>query len=204
MRYYDYLNGAFMTKIPLSYYLQDDVVALSRSLIGKYLFTCLEPEKVITGGMIIETEAYNGADDKASHAYNNRRTKRTETMFSKGGVAYVYLCYGLHNLFNIVTNKKDIPHAILIRAIRPEVGVDIMLRRRHKEMPIPTLTSGPGSLCQALGITREHDGVPLNSKQIWLEDRGVLIPPECIQSSPRIGVEYAKEHALHPWRFTIK
>ena len=133
-----------MNKIPLSYYQQDDVVALSRSLIGKYLFTCLEPENRITGGMIIETEAYRGAEDKASHAYNDLRTKRTETMFSAGGAAYVYLCYGIHSLFNIVTNTQDIPHAILIRAIQPEVGIDVMLQRRNKKKIVPTLSVGPG------------------------------------------------------------
>jgi DNA-3-methyladenine glycosylase len=190
-------------KIPLSFYQQDDVVALSRSLIGKYLFTRLEPDNVITGGMIIETEAYRGAEDKACHAYNNRRTKRTETMFAEGGIAYVYLCYGMHNLFNIVTNKRDIPHAILIRAIRPEEGIDLMLRRRKKEKSIPTLTSGPGSLCQALGISRTHDGVSLKGNSIWLEDRGFDVLPEQIQASPRIGVDYAAEDALKPWRFFL-
>ena len=192
-----------MTKIPLSYYQQEDVVALSKALIGTYLFTCLGPENVITGGMIIETEAYQGPEDKASHAYNNQRTKRTETMFSEGGVAYVYQCYGMHYLFNIVTNKKDIPHAILIRAIRPETGIDVMLRRRNKEKFLPTLTSGPGSLCQALGINKSHDGVALDSNSIWLEDQGVIIPAEHIQESPRIGIDYAEEDALKPWRFLL-
>lgn len=193
-----------MKKIPLSYYQQDDVVSLSRSLIGKYLLTCLEPEYVVTGGMIIETEAYRGAEDKACHAFNNRRTKRTETMFSEGGIAYVYLCYGMHHLFNIVTNKKEIPHAILVRAIQPEVGIDLMLRRRKKDKLIPTLSSGPGSLCQALGINRVLDGISLNGSRIWLEDRGIVIPQERIQVSPRIGIDYAEEDALKPWRFFLK
>lgn len=193
-----------MNKIPLSYYQQDDVVFLSRSLIGKYLFTCLEPDNIITGGMITETEAYRGAEDKACHAYNNRRTKRTETMFSEGGTAYVYLCYGMHHLFNIVTNKKEIPHAILIRAIQPEVGVDLMLRRRNKAKLTPTLTNGPGALCQALGINRELDGIGLDGSKIWLEDRGVIIPNERIQISSRIGIDYAEEYASNPWRFFLK
>lgn len=192
-----------MKKIPLIYFQQEDVVALSRQLIGKYLFTCCEPENVITGGMIIETEAYRGPEDKASHAYNNRRTKRTETMFSVGGVAYVYLCYGLHNLFNIVTNKQDIPHAILIRAIKPEVGIDVMLKRRNQKSLKSNLTNGPGSVCQALGITREYDGIPLNGKQIWLEDRGINIRSDYLQESPRIGVDYAGEDAMNPWRFSL-
>lgn len=191
-------------KIPLSYFQQEDVVALSRSLIGKYLLTRLEPENIVTGGMIIETEAYQGAEDKACHAYNNRRTKRTETMFSEGGKAYVYLCYGLHHLFNIVTNKKDIPHAVLIRAIKPEIGIETMLRRRNKEKVVPSLTSGPGALCQALGIHRAHDGYSLDGDHIWLEDRGVTIPAGQIKTSPRIGVDYAGEDALNPWRFFLK
>jgi DNA-3-methyladenine glycosylase len=190
-------------KIPLSFYQQEDVVALSKSLIGKYLITCLEPENVMTGGMIIETEAYQGPEDKASHAYKNRRTKRTETMFSEGGKAYVYLCYGLHNLFNIVTNRKDIPHAVLIRAIKPEIGIETMLKRRHKERVIPSLTNGPGALCQALGIHRAHDGYSLDGSHIWLEDRGVVIPSKKIKTSPRIGVDYAGEDALKPWRFYL-
>ena len=193
-----------MNKIPLSFYQKDDAIALSRSLIGKYLFTCVGPEKTVTGGMIIETEAYLGAADKASHAYGNRRTKRTETMFSEGGVAYVYLCYGMHHLFNIVINKKDIPHGILIRAIRPEVGIDLMLHRRNQKKLLPNLTKGPGSVCKALGIDKTHDRIPLNSSLIWLEDRGIHIPSECIESSPRIGVDYAGEDALKLWRFSLK
>jgi DNA-3-methyladenine glycosylase len=191
-------------KIPLSFYQQEDVVEISRQLIGKYLFTCLEPEKVITGGMIIETEAYRGADDRASHAYKNRRTQRTEVMFAEGGIAYVYFCYGLHHLFNIVTNKTGIPDAILIRAIKPEIGLECMLERRKSKKMGPSLTNGPGSLCQALGITRAHNGIFLNESQIWLEDRHVNLSPESIQASPRIGIDYAGEDALKPWRFFLE
>ena len=180
------------------------MVQLSRDLIGKYLFTCLEPEKVVTGGMIIETEAYRGVDDRASHAYNNKRTPRTEVMFSKGGVAYIYFCYGIHHLFNVVTNKEGVPHAVLIRAIQPEVGIDVMVKRRGKKSAIPTLTSGPGYVCQALGMTRQQTGISLTSDSIWLEDRGVFIPDDQIQVTPRIGVDYAKEDAFKPWRFVLK
>lgn len=190
-------------KIPLSYYQQQDVIALSKSFLGKYLLTCIGPENSTTGGMIIETEAYHGAEDKACHAYSNRRTKRTETMFSEGGKAYVYLCYGLHHLFNIVVNQKDIPQAVLIRAIKPEIGIDVMLKRRKKQHLVPKLANGPGALCQALGITREHNGMKLDGQHIWLEDRGVVIPPETIQESARIGVDYAEEDADKPWRFFL-
>ena len=192
-----------MKKIPLSFYQEDDVLALSKSLIGKYLLTKLWPENEITGGMIIETEAYCGATDKASHAYKNRRTKRTNTMFSVGGTAYIYLCYGLHNLFNIVTNKEDIPHAVLIRAIKPEIGIEVMLKRRNKEKIVPGLTKGPGSLCQALGMSREHDGCLLDGDHIWLEDRGIHIPDKDIKQTPRIGIDYAEEDAAKPWRYVF-
>lgn len=192
-----------MNKIALSYYRQEDVIALSRSLIGKYLFTQTGPDKVITGGMIIETEAYRGAEDKACHAYGNRRTQRTEIMFAEGGRAYVYLCYGMHHLFNIVTNVEGIPHAVLIRAIRPEIGLDAMLCRRKKDKLQPSLTNGPGSLCQALGITRQHNGLSLDGDTIWLEERGIEILSDHIHSSPRIGVDYAEEDALKPWRFFL-
>lgn len=187
--------------IPLTYFQQEDTVALARALLGKYLFSCIGPEGMVTGGMIIETEAYCGAEDKACHAYNNRRTKRTETMFSAGGVAYVYFCYGMHHLLNIVSHRKDVPHAILVRAIVPEVGIELMLKRRKKEKVTRTLTSGPGSLCQALGITKEHDRIFLDGDQIWLEDRGVVIPDQQIQATPRIGIDYAEEDAENPWRF---
>lgn len=192
-----------MSKIPRSFFQTDNCVALTRALIGKYLFTCLGPENVITGGMITEAEAYCGSSDRASHAYNNRRTKRTETMFSEGGVAYIYLCYGIHYLFNIVTGKKDMPHGILIRAIRPEVGVDVMLRRRGKKKVTDTLTRGPGSVSQALGITTKYLGVPVDGDKIWIEDRGVIVPKRHIKTSPRIGIDYAGEDASHHWRFFL-
>lgn len=194
----------FMSIIPLSYYQKDDVVALSKALIGKYLLTCLEPENVITGGMIIETEAYHGVEDKASHAYGNRRTKRTETLFLEGGRAYVYLCYGMHALFNVVTNITGVPHAVLIRALEPEIGIEVMQKRRKKNQRLSTLTAGPGSLCQALGITRIHNNLLLNGNSIWLEDRNITIPEEYILTSARIGIDYAGEDALKPWRFILR
>lgn len=159
-------------------------------------------DDVLTGGMILETEAYRGPEDRASHAFNNRRTKRTEVMFQKGGIAYVYLCYGIHCLFNVVTNKNEIPHAILIRAIAPDCGINKMFQRRKKKKLHFTLTSGPGSVCQALGIHLIHNGHTLTKPPIWIEDRGYT--PKNIHVGPRIGIEYAKEDALLPWRFWIK
>ena len=188
-----------MTILARHFYQQEDVVDLSKQLLGKWLVTEFEGKR--SGGMIIETEAYKGAEDKACHAYGNRRTKRTEVMFSQGGVAYIYLCYGIHNLFNIITNQQDIPHAILIRALLPDIGIEIMKKRRKTEK---NLTSGPGTLCQALGIDRSHTGHLLTQSPIWIEDRGFHFEKNQILSTPRIGVSYAEEDALLPWRFVLE
>jgi DNA-3-methyladenine glycosylase len=189
-----------MPKLPESYYLRQDVVFLAKDLIGKYIFTSIDGIE-ITGGIITETEAYEGITDKASHAYNNRRTKRTEVMYHKGGVAYVYLCYGIHSLFNIVTNGKDIPHAILIRAIQPITGIETMLRRAKKKKIAGDFAKGPGKVAKILGITTQHSGVKLTGSSIWLEDKGLKIPDKNIISSKRIGIDYAGEDALLPYRF---
>lgn len=190
-------------KLDKNYFLHHNVIELGRSLIGKYLITCLGPDNIPTGGMIIEAESYKGAEDKASHAYNNRRTKRTETMFAEGGVAYVYLCYGMHHLFNVVTNREGTPDAVLIRAIKPEIGINLMLKRRNKTKVDKTLTNGPGTVCQALGIKKEHNGMSLLGKHIWIEDRGIFIPDDQILATPRIGIDYAEEDILNPWRFVL-
>ncbi len=189
-------------KLPRSFYLRDDVVEISRELLGKFLMTKFNG--VVTGGMIVETEAYNGIEDRASHAYNGRRTNRTEVMYARGGTAYVYLCYGIHHLFNIVTNKKDIPQAVLIRAIEPVEGVEMMLKRRKKKELKRDLCAGPGSMSQALGITTRYTGLDLLGNMIWVEDRGISLGSGLIASSKRIGVEYAGEHAERLWRFTEK
>ncbi|MBS0287465.1 MAG: DNA-3-methyladenine glycosylase [Proteobacteria bacterium] len=186
-----------------TFYLNEDVLALSKALLGKVLVTKLD--NTLTSGIIVETEAYNGVSDRASHAYNNRRTARTETMYAKGGVAYIYLCYGMHHLFNIVTGAKDNPQAILIRAIEPLDGIPIMLKRRQQKKLSYRLTAGPGVLCEALGISRKLDGVSLRkASPIWVEDRGILISESEIIASPRIGIDYAKEHKDLPWRFSVR
>jgi len=189
-------------KLPVSFYRHNDVVAISRELLGKYLFTCINGE--LTSGYIVETEAYNGIIDKASHSFGNRLTPRTKTMFMEGGIAYVYLCYGIHEMFNIVTSVEGQPHAILIRAIQPTEGTDIMLARRNKRILKPNITSGPGSVAQALGISRNINAVSLQSDILWIEDRGLVIPGENIAAVPRVGVSYAGEDALLPYRFYIK
>ena len=191
-----------MSKLPKEFYLREDVIQISKELLGKFLFTKINGK--ITGGMIVETEAYMAPEDKASHAYNYRRTNRTETFYKDGGIAYVYLCYGIHNLFNIVTNFKDVPHAILIRAIEPREGIETMLKRRRKTKPTYDLTAGPGSLSLALGITVKHNGLDLAGDMIWVEERDILIPEKEIIKSPRVGVAYAEEYANKPWRFRIK
>lgn len=191
-------------KLTTSFYTREDVVQIAKDLLGKYLVTRFDGQ--ITAGKIVETEAYRGPDDKACHAWLNRRTSRTEIMFGGGGHAYVYLCYGIHHLFNIVTGKRDMAHAILIRAIEPTDNVEIMLERRNLTKLSPRLTTGPGSLTQALGIRTEHTGLSLvaGDSPIWLEDRGEVILEENIIASPRVGVGYAEECALWDWRFRVR
>ena len=188
-------------KLAKSFYMRNNVVEIAKDLLGKYLFT--EIDGFCCAGMIVETEAYNGAFDKACHAYN-KRTKRTETMYQEGGIAYVYLCYGVHALFNVVTNEQDVADAVLIRAVEPKIGLETMLERRKMQKKQYRLTAGPGILSKALGIKTSMDGISLLGNQIWLENQGVQIPREDILASPRIGIDYAAEDAMLPWRFTIK
>lgn len=187
--------------LPEDFYTRKHVVQIAKDLLGKVLVTDFEEGR--TSGIIVETEAYAGVGDKASHAYGGRRTARTETMYSRGGVAYVYLCYGIHHLFNVVTNVQDIPHAILIRAIEPLEGIDIMLARRNKEKLTPQLTAGPGAMSQALGISTGHTGLALNT-HIFIEDRNIKVKKTDIVSGTRVGVAYALEDAYLPYRFWIK
>lgn len=191
-------------KLSADFYQHPEVTWLSRALLGKYLFTF--KEGVLSGGMIVETEAYCGATDRACHAHLNKRTERTQVMFGPGGVAYVYLCYGIHALFNIVTNQPGCADAVLVRAIEPTYGIEAMQYRRNMAggKVIPALTSGPGRLSAALGISTADYGSSLISQTIWIEDRGVEIPEDNIVATTRIGVEYAGPDALLPWRFLLK
>ena len=188
--------------LALDFYRRADVVRVSRDLLGQYLFTSIG-DQGLTGGRIVETEAYAGATDRASHAYGNRRTQRTAVMYEAGGVAYVYLCYGLHALFNIITSVEGIPHAVLIRALEPTHGIPVMLKRRRKARLDRTLTAGPGALTQALGITVRHSGQSLQGNEIWLE-QGVAIRPEEVVATARIGVGYAGADARRPLRFRVR
>lgn len=189
-------------KLPLSFYQRNDVVTISRELLGKYIFTCINGE--VTGGYIVETEAYNGIIDRASHAFGNRLTPRTKVMYGHGGMAYVYLCYGIHEMFNVVTSVEGQPHAVLIRAIHPTEGLEIIQYRRKMSEVKPTITSGPGSVAQALGISRQINAISLQSDTLWIEDRGLVIPAGQIAAVPRVGVAYAKQDALLPYRFYVK
>lgn len=185
-----------MSKLPRSFYTRDDVVGIARELIGKVLVTRIDG--AYTAGVITETEAYAGAIDRASHAYGDRRTARTEVMYARGGTAYVYLCYGIHHLFNVVTNASNTPHAVLVRAIHPLEGIEMMKARRHQRK---LTTGGPGTVGQALGIRTMHSGTDLLGTLIHIEDRGIIVPDERIIAGPRIGVDYAGEDALLPYRF---
>ncbi len=188
-------------KLSRDFYLRNDVVKISNDLLGKVLCTRIDGK--LTSGVITETEAYAGETDKASHAYGGRRTNRTEPMYAEGGAAYVYLCYGIHHLFNVITNVEGIPHAVLIRAIKPEHGLDHMLIRRNKLKVDKTLCAGPGTVSASLGILTAHTGTKLTGKMIWIEDRGIKITHSMIKTGPRVGVDYAGKDALLPWRFRI-
>jgi DNA-3-methyladenine glycosylase len=189
-----------MKKLPLSFYLRDDVVKIARELLGKVLVTNFDGEK--TSGRIVETEAYEGEIDRASHAFKGR-TKRTEVIFGEGGRAYVYLCYGIHQMFNIVTSSEGVPHAILVRGVEPIEGIDIMLRRTGKSKPDHTLARGPGNVGKAFGFHTSQCGTLVNSREISILDDGFKVPPKEIISSPRIGVDYAGEHAEWHYRFYL-
>lgn len=185
-----------------SFYLRHDVCRIARELLGKVLVTHFDG--VLTSGLIVETEAYAGVTDRASHAYGGRRTARTEIMYAGGGVAYVYLCYGIHHLFNVVTNQADTPHAVLIRAVQPLDGINYMLERRKKSKLCPILTAGPGAMSEALGIKTQHTGTDLiESSLLYIEDRGRKVLGKNIISSTRVGVAYAGEDAFLPYRFWI-
>jgi DNA-3-methyladenine glycosylase len=191
-----------MKKLDHYFYNRADVVNIARELLGKVLVT--QWDGVVTSGRIVETEAYRGITDRASHAWNGRRTRRTEIMYDDGGKGYVYLCYGIHHLFNVVTNIKDTPHAVLVRAVEPLEGIDIMLQRTGKKKPDRTLTSGPGNVSKALGLMVSHSGVSLLEDTVFIADDSYALKKRDIIATTRIGVDYAGEDALLPYRFFIR
>lgn len=191
-----------MKKLPVTFYNRKDVVQIARELLGKIVVTKIEG--VTTSGRIVETEAYVAMIDKASHAFGGKRTSRNEHMYASAGTAYVYICYGMHQMLNVVTNEKDIADAVLIRAIEPIEGVTVMLERTGKGKADYTLTRGPGNVGKALGIFKHHSGLQLMHDLIYLMDDGYLVQAEMIGISPRIGVDSAGEDALLPYRFFIR
>lgn len=189
-------------KLKRNFYHRDDVVLIARELLGKYLFTNFNNK--LTGGIITETEAYIGLTDRASHSFGGRRTARNEHMYADPGTAYVYICYGIHHLFNVVTNKKDIPDAVLIRAVHPTHGIETILKRREMKELKKNISGGPGTVGVALGINKIHSGIDLLSEKIWIEDRKLIVDPQKVTVSNRIGVESAGDAAHYPFRFVLK
>jgi DNA-3-methyladenine glycosylase len=189
-------------KLDSSFYRRSVPLEIAKDLLGKILITRFD--RVVTSGRIVETEAYAGIVDRASHAYGDRRTNRTEVIYQQGGTAYVYLCYGIHHLFNVVTNDRGIPHAILIRALEPLSGIDMMLFRTGKNKLDYSLTRGPGNVAKALGLHTEHSGSSLLSRHIYIGDDGYTLKKEEIAVTPRIGVGYAGEDAKLPYRVFVK
>jgi DNA-3-methyladenine glycosylase len=187
-------------KLPVDFYQRKNVVKIARELLGKGLFTNIDG--VVTGGMIVETEAYSWKE-KGCHAYNGRRTQRNDIMFGAGGYTYVYLCYGIHYLFNVVTNVEGVADAVLIRALQPIDGIPEMTLRRGTALNPFHLTSGPGKLSRALGIDRRMNGKSLLENEVWIEDLETKISPRNIGVTPRIGIDYAGDDANLPWRFFI-
>ena len=191
-----------MKKLTNDFYRGSDVVKIAKKLLGKILVTTLHGN--FTCGRIVETEAYAGITDKASHSFGGRRTQRNEHMYNEGGVSYVYICYGIHSMFNVVTNKTNSPDAVLIRALDPVEGIDYMLQRTGKKQLDNTLTKGPGNLCRAMGIAKTHSGIYLNSNEIFIADDGFSFTDEDIAASKRIGIDSAGMDALLPYRFYVR
>ena len=189
-------------KLPREFYTRANVLLVARQLLGCRLVV-READGARASGTIVEAEAYMGPEDKAAHSYGNRRTARTETMFGQGGTAYVYFIYGMYYQFNVVTNRRDVPHAILLRALEPVEGIERMRERRPVKRE-RDLTSGPGKLCQALGLDRSFNGEDLLGERVWIESSERRLAPGRIASGARIGIDYAEEYKEKPWRFWIK
>lgn len=190
-----------MKKLPRKFYLRDDTVQVARELLGKLLVVPDSGGHRISG-MIVETEAYLGVEDRAAHSYGGRRTARNEVMYGQAGHVYVFFVYGMYHQFNVVTGPIDHPHAILVRAVEPVEGIEVM-RERRGTMKDQNLTSGPGKLCIAFGIDRSLNGEDLRGNRVWLEDYRKAVDAE-IASGPRIGIDYAGEDAARPCRFWIR
>lgn len=191
-----------MSDLDSSFFESEDVVGIARNMLGMKLHSKVDGRLV--SSIITETEAYQGVTDKASHAYGGKRTARTETMFGDPGIWYVYLCYGIHSMLNVVTGPKDTPHAVLVRAVQIVDGSEIVRERRGVKFPKSALTNGPGKVCQALAINhRQHNGLTINDSQIWVS-KGIEVPDHQVEIGPRIGIDYAQEDSKLPYRFVVK
>ncbi|MBU0695946.1 MAG: DNA-3-methyladenine glycosylase [Bacteroidetes bacterium] len=187
-------------KLPIGFYLRENTLTIAKELIGKFIYTNMNGE--ITGGMIVETEAYIGPEDRGSHAFEGRRTAKNDTMYQAGGVVYMYICYGIHDMLNIVTGLEGSSHAILIRAVEPTIGIKLMQFRRG-DVPLKRLCKGPGSLAKALGLNKSHDQTSLTGNLLWIEDEGLKIKQGNIIASPRVGLSCPEPYLSIPWRFTL-
>lgn len=185
--------------IPPEFYQRKNTVTIARQLLGKVLVTTIGG--YLTAGRIVETEAYSHRE-RGCHAFGNRMTPRNKVMFEVGGHAYVYRCYGIHHLFNVVTNSSGTGDAVLIRALQPIEGIDRMMERAGVDLP-KRITSGPGKLSKAMGITQELNGAWLQGGKVWLEE-GSPIGRSALAASARVGIDYAGEDARLPWRFTVR
>lgn len=184
--------------LSLEFYQGSDTLSIARALIGKVLRTEIDGKRC--AGIINETEAYLGSQDRASHSYGGRHTQRTAVMYEPGGISYIYLCYGIHEMFNVVTHIQSEPHAVLIRSLIPYEGEITMMERCNKKS-LKGLSDGPGKVCKAMGIDRSLNGISLDSDMLSISDQGIVVPDSEIQVGPRIGVDFAKEDALLPYRF---
>jgi DNA-3-methyladenine glycosylase len=183
--------------IPKEFFLSEDVVGMAKALLGKILLVKSASE--CRAGIIAETEAYEGITDRASHAFNNKMTHRTSVMYREGGCCYVYLCYGLHHLFNVVTGPAGQPHAILIRGVKPLYVQELLTGKTRVDFD-DKIANGPGKMSKWMGISMELNGTVLNAHQVWLINPEKEQDVEIIQTQ-RVGVEYAGEDALLPYRF---
>lgn len=193
-------------KWPVNWY-EGNTLDVAKRLLGHRLVHVIDGKR--RSGLIVETEAYKGPDDKAAHSYGGRRTERTEIMFGPPGHAYVYLIYGMYHCFNIITAPEGTPQGVLIRALEPDEGIEDMAAARFGKTNITkrqykNLTSGPGKLCRALSITMKQKGLSMQSDELFME----AVPDEIhlsqryeIIAGPRIGIDYAEEAVHYPWRF---
>lgn len=189
-------------KLPLSFYRRDDVVSIARELLGKHLYTRVDGQ--ICGGTIIETEAYRGPDDRGSHAYLNKITPRNQMMYKAGGKVYMYICYGIHDMLNIVTGEEGMSHAILIRAIEPHTGIEAMRERRDIYDNDRRLCQGPGALAKALGLKKHFNGVDILGDEIWIEESNIVYTEQQVVEAPRVGMNFEGPYKTIPWRFYVK